>query len=179
MGFNYERGEFTPEPHNMLPAQVSRLVSDLEPGESAIVAEEAVWVDRTPNRETWIDGNEDALTDNQVIALGNPDPRDYSRIHRVEHGLVLDNSHLELRSWDHTHGLYLRRDYEEGAVFPLEIIHCVFNSDELGLVKSALKKNGIKLKKLVSILDLTNAVRYAVDIDGDFEEFDTDNNELE
>ncbi len=179
MGFNYELGKFTPEPHNMLPVQVSRLVSDLEPGDSAIVAEEAVWVDRTSERETWIDGNEDALTDNQVIALGNPEPRDYSRIHRVKRGLVLDNSHLELRSWDHTHGLYLRRDYEEDEVYLMPIIHCVFNSDELGLIKRALKKNGIKLKNLVSILDLTDAIRYAEDIESDFEEFDTDNNELE
>lgn len=178
MGFNYEIGKFTPEPHNMLPAQVSRLVSDLEPGDSAIVAEEAVWVDRTPERETWIDGNEDALTDDQVIALGNPDPRDYSRIHRVKHGLVLDNSHLELRSWDHTNGLYLRRDYQEDEVYLMPIIHCVFNSDELGLIKRALRKNGIKLKTLVSIFDLTDAVRYAVDIEGDYEEFGGDS-ELE
>ncbi len=168
MGFNYEQGKFTDEPHSMLPAQVAKLVFELEPGQSAVVSEEAVWVDRSPERVLWIDGNTDALTDNQAIAIGNSDPKDYSRIHCVKQGLILDRSHLNIRGWSWTNGIYLRRALgEDPDVFQMSIIHSVFNVDELELIRPALKKGGIRLKKLVSIPALMEAIDEADEIEED------------
>jgi hypothetical protein len=168
MGFDYERGKFTAEPHSMLPVQVARLVFELEPGDSAVVRDESVWVDRSPDRSIFIDGNTDALTDNQVIAIGNSNPEDYSRVHRVKKGIVLDRSHLNIRGWNWTNGIYIRRAFvEDPEVFPMPIIHPVFNEDELEIIKPALKKCGIKLKKLVTVTELMEAIDEAVEIEED------------
>lgn len=180
MGLDYEKDRFTSEPHIMLPIQVARLAFELEPGDSTVVRNDAVWVDRTYNRDIWIDGYTEALSDDQVISNGESDPYMYARLHCVRKGLVLNNSHLELRSWSWDKGIYLRRElHDDRDVLPMPIIHCIFNGDELDLARRALKKNGIKLNKLNTIPDLMQAIDDAVEIDDDIaiEEADGEDDE--
>ncbi len=116
----------------------------------------------------YIDSHTEALTNNQVIAIGNSDPNDYSRIHCVKKGLVLDRSHLNIHRWYWENGIYLRRDLEDDPeIYPLAIIYPVFNEDELELVKPALRKSGIKLKKLVTVTALMKAIDEAEKIEDD------------
>lgn len=182
MGFDYEKGEFTSESYAMLPAQVARLVFELDPGDSAIVRTDSVWVDNSYDKETWINGYAEALCDNQVIANGESDPEIYARLHCVKNGLVLDNSHLNQRFWGWDNNLYHRQDQDENSkVFPLPVIHCIFNSDELEIVRPALIKNGIELNNLLSITQMMEAIDDAEDLEDDIplEEADGDNDEKE
>ena len=131
---------------------------------------DAVWVDRTPKRQLWINGYWEVFSDNQVIQLGDSDIDTYSRVFRVEEGLVLDGSHMDRRTWNKRADIYQRHTLEENTdVLPIPIIYCAFNTDELGLIRPALQKSGIWLNKLVGLPALLDAIDEAEVIEEDDE----------
>jgi hypothetical protein len=168
MGFNPETQRFSRSNFSMHACQVPELIHEMKAPSVRFVNPELIWVDRTPEKDMWIDGRGETRTDTEVLILGEKDPELYARIFKIRSGIIADFSHWNIKRWD-IFSRFSRTEMldEECDVFNktnLPIIHAVFNPEELELIAPVLKRTHkidveqFDLSKIFEAIGRANAI---------------------
>lgn len=140
MAFNHETGHFVPGPRELLPAQVTPMVYEMEPGNIFYVNGNDVLIAR--NRLPVICKFAHALDMSEVISKGCNDPdTTFVRIIATHNGPIIDLSHLNKRDWTRRKDQYQRSEADLIAAAPDDYIMAhdiVHNPDELALITEPL-----------------------------------------
>jgi hypothetical protein len=143
MGIDYEKGRFTAENYEVLPAQAEPLIRDMQPGEISYVDIDHYWTDY--DRRVWVNGNSEQYTLDEIKEHSCPE--DFARIICTHDGFVLDFSHFDRRDWSTNKILRLEPNerFEEEIFEPIPMVYFITNKDELEVVSRIMETYNIIL----------------------------------
>jgi len=159
MGYNYEQPNFTSEPFELLPQQITPSVGELQPqsiyyirADDVTIVEvidevgETKFVPYVYRHANLLES--DDVVDEMVDCFDEEDIVEYVRIAGLNDGILLDSSHTNQKTWESGHDRFTREmttDYYNDPDNYLPVIHWVFNYDELEVIDPALQANNIWL----------------------------------